>query len=97
MLVDRDKGTCPARHKFRQNILGDGRLFVLSDIRLHCSAGQLHIGILRRPRLRQFFLLPEQILLQKVPVLVRRPRIEGTDSVSDAGHILVGELLRLHG
>ena len=31
MLVDRDKDTCPARHKFRQNILGDGRLFVLSE------------------------------------------------------------------
>ena len=96
MLVDgHECARLPRQQLFRQ-ILRHFHLPMMQNIVLHRFSGQLHIRVFLRPLFSKPQGSPLKILLQEVPALILFTGIEGADSVSDAGHILMRKLRGLH-
>ena len=70
---------------------------MMQNIVLDRSSRQLHIRIFSVSGGVKFLFLLRQVLIQKMPAFIRPLGMEYADSVTYAGHVFMGELLRING
>ena len=70
---------------------------MVQNIVLHRLSGKLYVGIFLGPLFCKSLSSAAQILLEEMSALILFAGIEGTDPVSDTGHVLVRELRCLNG
>ena len=83
--------------QFFRQIIWNIHHLMMEHIAFYRFPGKPHPGIAVVPGFRQPFLFAPVTNSKEVPVFICSFRMKSTDSISYAGHVLVGQLLRFHG